>query len=458
MNSLTHSLRLRLLALILLPLLLVSVLALSWQYRQSTQSAEAIFDRNLTVLALAISRDVVIAGGDTLSPATIALFAEASGAPFKSHVRGPDGSFVSGYSPPPIPPVNTTIKVNEPVMFETTYRGRQMRVAQLRERATIDQISGFIVVTVWQDIEQRHAFVRELAMRGVFLATVLIITVCIVVLFGIRLGLRPLLALEHAITKRSTQDLSPIRRQVPDEVKGVVMRLNELFAKVTAEQQQKDRFISNAAHQLRNPLASILALAEVAKRAKTASDARKRSAELVEASRQAVHLSEQLLSYERLRGVAPTTLPTDINALIEQTLARFAEMNPIRVTSGNIEFTFQQSPGVPLIPLDALLMEQAIENIIDNALRYGGADLTEICITIGYNGTDVEIDIGNDGTAIPDAQRYLIFERFAQAEPHSGAGLGLAIVHEICALHGGSALAISRDKWTIFRLTLPAHP
>ena len=455
MKLLTHSLRLRLLALILVPLMLVSALALSWQYRQSTLSAEAIFDRNLTILALAISRDVIISGGDTLSPATSALFAEASGAPFKSHVRGPDGSFVSGYSPPPIPPSGTSIKVNEPVMFETIYRGREMRVAQLKEQATIDRISGFVVITVWQDLEQRRAFVRELALRGMLLAAALIVTAFLVVFFGVGLGLRPLLALEQAITKRSSQDLSPIRRRVPNEVKGVVMRLNDLFGKVTEDQQQKDRFISNAAHQLRNPLASILALAEVANAAKTLADTQSRTGELVEASRQAVRLSEQLLSYERLRGVALAKTATDIKQVTELALARFAEMNLKQVTSGNVEFAVQHAPNTPLINLDALLVEQAIENIVDNALRHGGPSIRKITITTEHSLHDVRITISNDGKAIPDSQQDLIFERFAQAEPHSGSGLGLAIVNEICALHGGHISVTSDEEWTAFTMHLP---
>lgn len=455
MKLFANSLRLRLLVLILLPLLLVASLALSWQYRESTLSAEAVFDRNLTVLALAISRDVVISGGDTLSPATTALFAEASGAPFKSHVRGPDGSFVSGYSPPPIAPAGMIVKVNEPVMFESVYRDRKMRVAQLKERATIDQISGFVVVTVWQDLEQRRAFAQELAFQGALLAAILIVTVCFVVFFGVGLGLRPLLALEHAITKRSSQDLSPIRRRVPNEVKGVVMRINELFEKVTANQEQKDRFISNAAHQLRNPLASILALAEVATDAKTIADARHRSGELLTASRQAVRLSEQLLSYERLRGAALAVGSSDVNQLVAKALSHYAEMNPKRVTSGNVEFAFNPGKDIPAIQLDSILMEQAIENIIDNALRHGGAEISKISISTSYANKEAHIKIGNDGKLIPKKQQNLIFERFAQAEPNSGAGLGLAIVHEICALHDGKVTLTSRAGWTSFVLSLP---
>ena len=103
------SLRLRLLVLILLPLMVVASLAIGWQYRQSSQSAEAVFDQKLSILALAVFRDLLATQGENLSPSTKALFEEASGATFFYHVSGPDGGFVNGYSPPPIAPDATSL-------------------------------------------------------------------------------------------------------------------------------------------------------------------------------------------------------------------------------------------------------------------------------------------------------------------------------------------------------------
>lgn len=96
-----RSLRLRLLSLILMPLVAVAVLAIGWQYKQSRLSAESVFDQKLSIMALAIFRDLIATNGESLSPATKLLFEEAAGASFFYHVRGPDGSFVTGYSPPP---------------------------------------------------------------------------------------------------------------------------------------------------------------------------------------------------------------------------------------------------------------------------------------------------------------------------------------------------------------------
>ena len=83
--------------------------------------------------------------------------------------------------------------------------------------------------------------------------------------FGVRLGLRPLKSLEEAISQRSGSDLRPIKREVPNEVTHIVQRLNELFEEVTKSQSKQERFISNAAHQLRNPIAGIHSLGEVVK-------------------------------------------------------------------------------------------------------------------------------------------------------------------------------------------------
>ena len=102
------SLRLRLLVLILVPLLVAAALGQAWQYRKSAQLAENVFDQKLSIMALAIYRDLFVTNGEQLSPATKELFEEASDSQFFYHVRGPDGGFVTGYSPPPLRPRRCT--------------------------------------------------------------------------------------------------------------------------------------------------------------------------------------------------------------------------------------------------------------------------------------------------------------------------------------------------------------
>ena len=112
MILLRTSIRIRLLVLILVPLLLAASIGVAWQYRKSAQLAEEVFDQKLSIMALAIYRDLLVTNGERLSPATKALFEEAADSQFFYHVRGPDGGFITGYSPPPLRPVELHLNLN----------------------------------------------------------------------------------------------------------------------------------------------------------------------------------------------------------------------------------------------------------------------------------------------------------------------------------------------------------
>jgi len=446
------SLRLRLLTLILVPLLAVSAGAMTWQYRQSAQSAQIVFEQKLSIMALAIFRDLLATEGENLSPVTRALFEEASGDRFFYHVKGPDGSFVTGYSSPPRRPPEVVLVVKQPVFFPSTHRGKPVQVVQLLERAEIDGLGGDVIVSVWQDLEQRSQFTARLVVQGMVIVGLLVLTASLVVVFGIRIGLRPLESLERAILRRTGTELGPIRRQVPVEVRQIVERLNALFAEVTAAQDEKDRFISNAAHQLRNPIAGIQSLAEVTQDARTLAEARQRNGELIEASRQLAHLTEQLLSYERLHNVGARLEPLHLDGFLEDVARGVAD----RILGAGLDFAFEPQSGDAGIMADRVLLEQALVNIIDNALRHGGPAMTTIQVSSRADRDSLLVRITNDGNPIPNEMRDRLFERFEQGERPAagGAGLGLAIVSEICAMHGGS-VAVD-DAATGFMIRLPA--
>ena len=444
------SLRLRLLTLILVPLLAVSAGAMTWQYRQSAQSAQIVFEQKLSIMALAIFRDLLATEGENLSPVTRALFEEASGDRFFYHVKGPDGSFVTGYSSPPRRPPQVVLEVTQPVFFPSTHRGKPVQVVQLLERAEIDGLGGDVIISVWQDLEQRSQFTARLVVQGMVIVGLLVLTASLVVVFGIQIGLRPLESLERAILRRTGTELAPIRRQVPVEVRQIVERLNALFAEVTAAQNEKDRFISNAAHQLRNPIAGIQSLAEVTQDARTLAEARQRNGELIEASRQLAHLTEQLLSYERLHNVGARLEPLHLDGFLEDVARGVAD----RILGAGLDFAFEPQSGDAGIMADRVLLEQALVNIIDNALRHGGPAMTTIQVSSQADRDSLLVRITNDGNPIPKEMRARLFERFEQGEQPAagGTGLGLAIVSEICVMHGGSVEVDSEATGFIINL------
>ncbi|MCE2516630.1 MAG: sensor histidine kinase [Alphaproteobacteria bacterium] len=449
------SLRLRLLTLILMPLTVVALLVVTWQYRQSTASAEHILDQKLSVIALAIFRDLLATEGDILSPATKALFEEASGARFFYHVSGPDGSFINGYSPPPVKPDATAITGNELVFFQSSHRGRPVKVVQLREQARISHMKGQVIVSVWLDLDERDAFAHQLARQGGVIAVMLVLTACAVVFFGIRIGLRPLNALESAIGRRTSADLSPIMRVVPKEVRQIVERINNLFGEVTQSQQQKDRFISNAAHQLRNPVAGLTSMAQVAHDAADIRTARKRLQELITASRGLSRLTEQMLSYERIRHHRLNTTAMRLDRFLENV---GAELAPAVINRG-VGFSLSLHARATRIKGDAPLMTQVFANLVDNALKYGGDELSEITIRSSRAHGILTISVCNNGAAIAPQHISRIFERFEQGQESDGAGLGLAIVHEIAQQHGCEVRHETRAdgavNWCCFMIDFP---
>ena len=451
-----RSLRLRLLVLILVPLIVVATIAVSWQYRQSAQSAETVFDQKLSILALAIFKDLLATQGENLSPTTKALFEEASGATFFYHVRGPDGSFINGYSPPPVRPQINKSGVNNLaedalVFFQSTHRGKAVKVAQLQQQGRIDQLNGIVVVSVWQDIDERVAFAQNLALQGAIIALILIITASVVVFFGIRVGLRPLRNLETAITNRSGTDLRPIMRQVPQEVRQIVDRLNNLFTEVTTAQSQKDRFISNAAHQLRNPVAGIQSMAEVAHNAKTSQDMKSRLASLLTASKELSRLTQQMLSYERLQHQKLNLKKTSINQLLRKIAAQYAP----QIMRDDIEIQLSETKPAGYALIDATMIEQVFANLIDNALKYGGEELSFISFSWHRRDKMIIIEIINDGALIPKKTQTQMFERFEQGHEGQGAGLGLAIVVDIMQLHHGQISYAQKQGQCCFSLALP---
>ncbi len=447
-----RSLRLRLAILILLPLLVVSAIAILWRFVDARSTTEDIFDRNLVMLNLAVSRDVAYSGGDTLSETTAKLFKEATGGAVFYHVYGPDGSFVTGYSSPPIRGANVVLEPNTPLLFDAIHQGQPVRAASLAERVEIDGIRGMSVITVWQPLQPRTQFAQTLAFQALALAFVLILTVATMVFFGIRLGLRPLEQLEAAIQKRSTTDLRPIVRQIPIEAQGIVQRLNGLFIKLTEAHTAKERLISNAAHQLRNPVAAIHNMAQAIENSNNLKDSKKRASELLTETRQTMRLTEQMLSLEKIQGKDPLVVKTDLSNFLQDFAARIGPKVLHADVAFEVDLPFQDE----VADIDPTLFGEAMTNLVENALIHAGENLTLIRLRLQSTTSGFCISVENDGKDIPHSKTEQIFERFTQGGEGRGAGLGLAIVQEIVDAHSGT-LVLKQTPSTRFEIWLDKH-
>ena len=460
-----QSLRSRLILIILGPLLLIAVIAGGWQFRNATDRAAEIFDRGLLSAALAISRDIALSGGDALSPETRTLISDTSGGELFYHVFAPDGVFVTGYATPPVMPASLgkSIKAAQdsgpatPIYYDARYQGNDVRVMRFQDVTRIDGLSGAFHITVWQKMAVRSSFVREVVTRSFAVIALLVASVAFVVWFGVGIGLRPLLDLEQAIARRTPTELQPIRRQVPIETRGIVATLNALLDRVSRRISSKDEFISNAAHQLRNPVAGVLALAEAVHGAPDDKAMRARSGELLDAARGASRLTDQLLSFERASGVdmANRRTPVDIDAVIRACIARFQTRDRDRDQAAEIEISYDTTAPDAILSGDAVMMQESLLNLLTNAITHGGPGLSRIAITLHQDGGNLILRVCDDGHGIDPDKRLDAMARFGQAGESPGNGLGLPIAARVMERHGGSLHILPNAGGARIEIRLP---
>ena len=448
-----RSLRSRLILIILTPLLLIALVASAWQFRNATLSAQNIFDRGLLSAALAISRDIAVSDGDALSPATRRLVNDTSGGELFYHVYAPDGVFVTGYSTPPVLPKSAPQDQAEPFYYDARYQDQNVRVLRFQDGTTISGISGIFNITVWQNADVRSSFVRDVATRSFAVIGLLVASVAFVVWFGVALGLRPLLDLEEAIAKRSPTELEPIRRPVPIEARKLVDTLNTLLERVSRRISSKDEFISNAAHQLRNPVAGVLALAEAVQNAPSPQAANERSAALVQAAREASNLTNQLLSFERASGTDVDRSGAQLNVadILRKITASFRSKKP----STKVALTLMVPDQDVCIRGDEIMLHEAVLNLLTNALVHGGPELSKIDIRLTIEGNMAVISIKDDGIGIPSEKFVEAISRFSQANGGPGSGLGLPIAARVMENHGGSLRLVDTPGGAAVLLRLP---
>lgn len=449
------SLRLRLTLIILLPLVAISIAVGLLLVRDARETATDVFDRRLLMTALAVASDIARSDGDALSIETRDRLADTSGGKVFYHAFAPDGIYVTGYATPPVPLGRAAMPQGEIVFYDALYHGRTVRAVRIKDMATVGFISGLFTYTVWQDVILRDAFVRDLVLRSFIPIFVLILTVAFVVWFGVRLGLRPLLDLEDAISKRSSDDLSPIQRPVPPEARGLVTRLNGLFAQVQGAMAMQTNLISNAAHQLRNPLAGVLAMAEAVHGAPDDKTARARTGELLDAARRASDLADKLLTLERVQAAPTSTLtrPVDVARLISDVLDDHRKA----ATRRNVRLSATLPEGPVILVADEVMLREAISNLTDNALRHGGPTLSHVEIELRGAPDVTTIEVRDDGVGLCASDVETVLARFGQARASEGSGLGLSIAGAVAERHGGGLVldTAQRGLRVIFRLPGP---
>ena len=287
-------------------------------------------------------------------------------------------------------------------------------------------------IRVGERYDSRKEIGRALALEAVI--PILIAFPLLALLVGVAVsgGLQPLRRLTEQLKIRRSDDPNPIDGDYVDqELHPVVGALNGLLSRLQQTLESERAFTTNAAHELRTPLAGALIHLE---NARSATDRKIADAALRDAHHglnRLSHIVNQLLDLARWdAGQVQTMTPTDLNACVEEELALLG----VALSSKNIHVSWRPSP-LPTVQGWAPGLQTVVRNLLDNAIRFS-ADGQSIDIATFVRDRDVVLSIVDQGPGVPLDQRETAFQRFRRGDVEAaGSGIGLSLVARILEVH-----------------------
>jgi two-component system sensor histidine kinase TctE len=326
----------------------------------------------------------------------------------------------------------------EPEFSSQEYKGVVYRIVSQRVIGS----AGELTVRLADGASVRTQWLRRLWFKVVLPNLVLAVGAAFAVNWAVRRALRPLLALKDAVEGRSPRDLSPLDAAgSPDEVRPLVLSLNRLFDLVNAQAESQRRFVADAAHQLRTPLAGLQAQVEAWALADTDTITLRSDQirKLRDATRRTSQLATQLLALSRADARSSLSEPAHqvhLKPLCEQVLEEFLDAAAAKQIDLGLEADEVGVNGY------AWLLRELLANLVDNAVRYtpAGSHVTLRCGLRKAEGSDAAqafVEVEDDGPGVPPQERARMLERFYRlpGTPGEGNGLGLAIADEISRVH-----------------------
>ncbi|MBA4262812.1 MAG: histidine kinase [Comamonadaceae bacterium] len=405
-------------------------------YRFALTYAEKGIDQSLTQSVRSLARQVKPVGSGLLVdfPRAAQDVLEADPDDRVSYmVSSPPGQFLLGNQRLPQPDTRPSA-AGEPLLYTASIDGKPMRFVALDVSYGEADAPQTLRVQVAKGLAMQQRIAGELVADMLAPLLALGVLLSLAVYGGIQRGLSPLTRLTAQLENRSVNALSPIATtQAPGEVHALVQAINGLLGEVARSVQQEKRFINDAAHQLRTPLAGLISQVELAQRQTSEPALAERLAKVHTGAERSAHLVHQLLTLARTETQARRE-PLDLAALARE-VAR--EWTPRAVAAG-MDLGYEGEAHLT-VQGDALQLREALSNLIDNALRYTprGSSIT-LRVSRGSDGARLAVEDNGPGLNPEDLAH--VFQRFWRgSQQPGGCGLGLAIVQEIARRHGGEA-------------------
>ncbi len=462
----------------LMPLLLLWPLSIGITYLIAKSIANEPFDRSLEDRVTVLAQQVKEVNGEVsarlpFSARDILRADDIDNVYFQ--VSGPKREMIAGDTDMPLPDDE-----DPPVPWAVVLRDAQMRNADVRIAYTYVNLQAsrttglkpgdthYALVQVGETLEKRRLLANQI-IKGVILPEFIILPIAIALLwFALSRGLSPLTSLQENIRSRRPDDLSPIdSRAVPEEISPLVRSLNEMLERLSQSIQSQKRFIADAAHQMKTPLAGMRMQSELALRQDSREEIQRSLEQLAKSSASATRLVNQLLALARAENDSPQATPLqelDLIALARDTVQEWFGAAQAR----EIDLGFEAGEGPIAVAGNATMLREMMNNLIDNALRYT-QQRGSVTVRVRRDARRrlAVLEVEDNGPGIPPGERGHVFERFYRilGSQVEGSGLGLAIVREIAQRHGATVEVTNSPHGTdprfpgaLFRICLQVAP
>jgi two-component system sensor histidine kinase TctE len=414
----------------------VSSLSAYWSARSAADTA---YDRTLLASARAIAQGLYADDGRlkaNVPYVALDTFAYDSVGRIYYQVLDLHGHLVSGYDDLPAAPAGTPRTDDYPALarfYDGFYRSQGVRVVSLLQPVSEPLLNGIAEIRVAETLGARERMTHQLLVGTLWRMCLLAFSALLLVWLAVSAALRPLELLRRTVVARASDDLRPLPdAELPRELRPLVSALNQFNERLRGLFERQSQFIADAAHELRTPLAALKARVELGLRAQEPAAWRSTLEEAAQNTDRLTQLANQLLSLARIESGARAIAEGGAQQLDLSQLARELglALAPLAHARG-IALALEAEQPVWLRG-EPTLLNELLCNLVDNALAHTPAGGNVILRVVAPGVLEVQ----DDGPGIPLEEHEKVFERFyRRGVQGSGAGLGLAIVGEICRAH-----------------------
>jgi two-component system sensor histidine kinase TctE len=449
------SLRRYLLLGILVPVLAAVAGGAALLYSHALAAADTAYDRTLLASAKAIGEQLQVEGEGPLArlTATVPYSAlEAFEADNRSRlfyrVNGFGGEMVSGFEDLPAPrsaPAGGNVYAALVHFYDERYRGEPVRMAVLLQPVAGPDGHGMATIQVAETLELRRTLARSLLLRTLAQQAALIALIAAVVVFVVQRATRPVRELSRHLRERAAADLSPLpAREAPRELVPIVEATNATMARLASLLEYQKRFVRDASHQLRTPLAVLKTQVQSARRGDV--DAGTALAEIDHTVARATELANQMLALAKVEQLRQQSLAEGVPVLDWEPVVRAVALDvaPL-VADAQLDFDLHAEPA--RVRAHEWALRELTRNLLHNAIKHGPRG-SRLAVRLAASGPSPESDargaglatltVADSGPGIGPEQRQRLFQPFAAAGDRAASGLGLAICHDIVATLGGT--------------------